>query len=120
MLERCWPWLARFCANWRAEQPHRGSLTLFRRYLRAACWWGNALFLVVGALVGYAYGVASGRGFFADLYPVNQAGSLAADLGITSGVLLGLLAQWVVCVVLCVMLGALAYCFKFKGLPLPK
>jgi hypothetical protein len=99
--------------------PH-GNPALFARYLRAACWAGTALFLLAGALAGYSYGAQSGSSFFGDLYPVNQAGAGAAAIGVSCGALLGLLALWVLCTVVCVMLGALAYCLKFRGVPLPK
>ena len=95
------------------------SYELLRRHLVVGSWFGHLLFLLYGVIYGAAYGIVGGIRFFADMFWLDQLGSLNTFIGMVFGAFIGLVCVWTICVLLGSFAGALVYWYKFRSFPMP-
>ena len=93
------------------------SASALRRHIVIGSWLGHTIFLTYGIFYGISYGVVGGIGFFADMYLIDQLGSLPTLIGMVFGAFIGLICVWALCVLIASFGGALVYLLKYKSFP---
>jgi hypothetical protein len=97
----------------------RSPFQTLRWYISIGGMFGNLVFLLIGATVGFYYGGLGGTRFFEELFLIKRAGSVAAIAGSVVGVLMGLICVWAIMVIMFACCGAMLFWIRYRHIPMP-